>query len=672
MGEVYLAEDTRINRQVALKVIRSEATPYPDTDAVKNAARLFQQEARTIAIFNHPNILPLYDFGEEDSHGTPLTYMVMPYCSEGTLTSWLQQRSTPGSLSPQDVTHLIGQAASALQHAHDHQIVHRDVKPSNFLIRSNRDQLNRPDLLLADFGIAKFLVATSNTSRTIRGTPTYMAPEQWTGAPVPASDQYALAIMAYEMLTGRPPFQGSLEQMMYQHLSVQPVAPSRLNPGLPPDVDAVFATALAKQQGDRFLSISAFGRALQQALLHASGDYGATIISRTTLPETDAIRATLAISTTEALRGARRTLTLPDGQQVTVNVPPGTFSGQMLRLEGPNIPSSTGVSAIVLTITVTNPGEPSHPANISSTAPTIMVSGASARLSDAANFTPTLAASRPGLNETSWPRQDRQGLSKVMITLLIALALLIGAGSVAFFYPLLSGKNSASLTHTGQAQGTPQTSTTATAQTNVNATVQAHATTTASASASENPYTHSGTLVLDDPLIDNGKGYNWLTGTNPKGATCEFRGGAYYSTQPAQGFFHACPERSKDFSNFAFQVRMTLISGDYAGIIFCNASENTYYLFRLGTDGSYSLLIFSQSDSEGTPLATGSTPIDLSQPHLVAAVVSGGAIKLYVDRQLIRIVNDNTYTYGRIAVFSWNASGNVAEAAFSNAKVWAL
>src|SRR6266568_9668089 len=113
MGEVYLAEGTRINRQVAIKVIRSEATPYPDTDAVKNAARLFEQEARTIAIFNHPNILPLYDFGEEKSNGVSLMYMVMPFCPDGTLATWLRQRSNGGPLLPQEMVHFIGQAAGA-------------------------------------------------------------------------------------------------------------------------------------------------------------------------------------------------------------------------------------------------------------------------------------------------------------------------------------------------------------------------------------------------------------------------------------------------------------------------------------------------------------------------------------------------------------------------------
>ncbi len=208
MGEVYLAEDARIGQQVAIKVIRAEASPYPDENATKEATRLFQREAMAIAKLDHPHILPLFDYGEGNINGAILTYLVMPFRQEGSLVDWLRRRGGVGLLSPQDVAHIVGQTADALQHAHDHQIIHQDVKPSNLLIRERKDAPNRPEVLLADFGIAKSATATASTSQVIRGTPTYMAPEQWEAHPVSASDQYALAIMTYELLTGRLPFQG--------------------------------------------------------------------------------------------------------------------------------------------------------------------------------------------------------------------------------------------------------------------------------------------------------------------------------------------------------------------------------------------------------------------------------------------------------------------------------
>src|SRR5215831_7530541 len=118
MGEVYLMQDMRVHRQVAIKVIRSESTPYPDSDAAKDAARLFQREARALAALDHPNILPLYDFGEEDLHGSTLTYMVMPFCPDGSFADWLSHYGDSPLLSPQDVASFVEQAAEALQYAH--------------------------------------------------------------------------------------------------------------------------------------------------------------------------------------------------------------------------------------------------------------------------------------------------------------------------------------------------------------------------------------------------------------------------------------------------------------------------------------------------------------------------------------------------------------------------
>ena len=117
MGEVYRMQDVRINRQVAIKVMRSEGASSPESTAAKEAARLFQREARAIAALEHPNILPLYDFGEEVRDGTIITYMVMPFCAEGSLAGWLMEHGT--MLTPQDVSHLVDQAAEGLQHAHD-------------------------------------------------------------------------------------------------------------------------------------------------------------------------------------------------------------------------------------------------------------------------------------------------------------------------------------------------------------------------------------------------------------------------------------------------------------------------------------------------------------------------------------------------------------------------
>jgi serine/threonine protein kinase len=196
MGEVYIAEDTLLQRQVAIKVIQIDFNRYAETDATKEAARLFLREAQAIAQLDQINILPLYDSGEEHVNGATLMYMVMPYRRDGSLKDWLRTHCGQELLPLQAVERIVRQAAFALQHAHDHQIIHQDVKPANFLVYSETEDPGRLNLQLADFGVAKFMMRTSQ-SQIIRGTPMYMAPEQWEGHPVPATDQYALAVMAY-------------------------------------------------------------------------------------------------------------------------------------------------------------------------------------------------------------------------------------------------------------------------------------------------------------------------------------------------------------------------------------------------------------------------------------------------------------------------------------------
>jgi serine/threonine protein kinase/uncharacterized membrane protein len=358
MGEVYLAEDDRIGQQVAIKVVRSEGIAYPQSESAKEAARLFEREAKAIARLDHPHILPLYAYGEETLHDTLLTYLVMPYRKEGTLAYWLRQRGSAAPLSPAEVASLLQQAAAALQHAHEQYVLHQDIKPSNFLIRLRSDQPEQPDLLLSDFGIAKLTSATGSLSQSIRGTPIYMAPEQWDGQPVAASDQYSLAIMVYELLVGRPPFVGNQGQVMRQHYLTPPPVPSSLNGSLSPAIDAVLVRALAKQPEERFASVSAFARAFQEAV-HSE----------------EALHATLAISRAEAASGTRRSLTLPGGRQVSVTVPAGVGDGTTLRLDGQGMPYYEGGPAGPLVLRIAISAEVrSQPLSQDSTDPTVAIS----------------------------------------------------------------------------------------------------------------------------------------------------------------------------------------------------------------------------------------------------------------------------------------------------------
>ncbi len=275
MGTIYLAQDTHMPRQVAVKVVRTDDELPANSDASQRMEKLFYREMQAIAQLDHSHILPVYDFGKENIDEALYTYLVMPYRPEGSLADWLRQARNNDFLPPSEVAKFLLQAAEALQHAHDHGVIHQDVKPPNFLLRTRSSQPgDLPDLLLADFGIARFFASTSSQSMSqshnVRGTPMFMAPEQWEGKTVPASDQYALAIMAFRLLTGQLPFQGSLGQIMHHHYMMQPPDPSSLNSQLGSSIDAVIKRALAKQSSDRFPSILEFAH----MFAHAQGVSG--------------------------------------------------------------------------------------------------------------------------------------------------------------------------------------------------------------------------------------------------------------------------------------------------------------------------------------------------------------------------------------------------------------
>ena len=262
-GEVYLVEDNLNNRQeVILKLLHAYA--YPATQEAQGASRAFEFEARAVAQLNHPNILPLLDYGTETIDGEVVPFIVTPYCPEGSLETWIEQRSNSDVLTLEDAARIVRQVADALQYAHNQGVVHRDVKSANVFIRNKLN--GPPDMLVSDFGFAQPLPEARASGLDIRGTPGYMAPEQWEGQVVPASDQYALGVLVYQLLTGLLPFQGSIEQLRDAHLHSWPTPPSTINPTLSRDLDVVVGRAMAKKPGGRYPTVSAFANAFTQAI----------------------------------------------------------------------------------------------------------------------------------------------------------------------------------------------------------------------------------------------------------------------------------------------------------------------------------------------------------------------------------------------------------------------
>jgi eukaryotic-like serine/threonine-protein kinase len=275
MAVVFLAQDLRHDRKVAVKVLR------PDLSAAIGAER-FLREIKLAAGLNHPHILPLYDSGQAGE----LLFYVMPNMEGRSLRERLQrERQLPLS----DAIAITREVASALDYAHRHQVVHRDIKPENIL-------LHEGSAMVADFGIGKALSADGSLTQTgmVMGTPIYMSPEQAAGDPGVdgRTDLYSLACVLFEMLTGEPPFTGATPQAIIAKRFVSPIPKVRVARDVPEAVDDALTRALARTPVDRFATAAQFGEALRG--INGSGPSDqATAVGRT--PASSPARKAIAV-----------------------------------------------------------------------------------------------------------------------------------------------------------------------------------------------------------------------------------------------------------------------------------------------------------------------------------------------------------------------------------------
>jgi serine/threonine-protein kinase len=252
MGVVLRARDPAIGRLVAIKIIR--LTEFADLQERQQLRDRLFREAQSAGILSHPGIVTIYDIGEENE----ITYITMEYVNGPTLEKLLSEGPAP---EPDTVFDWLRQAAAALDYAHRKGIVHRDIKPANIMLHDDGK------VKVTDFGIAKLSTAQATQTGVALGTPFYMSPEQIRGQDIGGrADQFSLAVIAYEILTGGKPFHAdTLPTLFFQIISEQPPPPQRINPSLGPQVDNVFRKALAKEAGSRYATCTEFVSALETA-----------------------------------------------------------------------------------------------------------------------------------------------------------------------------------------------------------------------------------------------------------------------------------------------------------------------------------------------------------------------------------------------------------------------
>lgn len=260
MAAVYKAYQPSMERHVAIKVLpRHMATS-------EEFLNRFRREAKILAQLQHPNILPVFDYGESEDY----PYIVMPFVSSGTLAELMKGRRLPLT----QIRRIITQIGDALGYAHAHGMIHRDIKPSNVLVDESGN------CLLTDFGLARMVESSSmiTSSGAVMGTPAYMSPEQGSGNTLDhRSDIYSLGIILYEMLTGRVPYSAETPiAVVIKHIQDPLPSIRKIDPSLPESIELIVLKSMAKNPDDRYQTAEEFVTAIQVAITEVLGDTGKT------------------------------------------------------------------------------------------------------------------------------------------------------------------------------------------------------------------------------------------------------------------------------------------------------------------------------------------------------------------------------------------------------------
>lgn len=702
MGAVYLAQQSRPRRQVAVKVLLPSTTLKPQHLAA--FLERFRRETDAAASLEHPNIMPVYEYGERDG----LAYLVMPFISGGTLRDVLEDE---GSLALPKIVNYLEQLAAALDFAHARGVIHRDIKPANILLTPEGR------LLLTDFGLVKILSDGQGAQVRLTGagapvgTPDYMSPEQVIGAEVDGrADQYSLGIILYQMVTGTTPFQGETPmQIAAQQLHGQPPSPRLFRPELPEAAEQVMLKTMAKRPGDRYTNALEFATAFRLAL------QGLEIQQQATQSNTF-VSSGITASGLFAPRGLFdpkwQTGTLPSmTNEQNTGMGTGTLTSPNVSAPSTGLLSRTGMfprvgkSTGALPAAIANDRNPATPGNV---LPTSTGTQSAVHQQAFNEMTPSLKATTGALNASNaeqtgtgtikltgpvkviqvpvagQPGQYRTGLLPVppavqapsqpdthpkmlqKIAMVVTLAVLLIGGTTGIWYMR---------THSGQTSSHPKSTSPGVVSTpDTQATMVAQATATSQAH-----------IIISDPLSTNIRNFPVSTsGTK----LYVFKDGAYHMTNLGASGIAVVLQETLPNGPIGYTLTMEEIKGDdtstdnsygmilrYSQKTKGNQTINTFYSFEVFNYNGGQYRFYKYDNSKGpsvnpwTQVWTQVFGHEFRQGHgpgsinTIRVFANGNMFTFTINGKTVGNAKDSSFTNGTVGMLV-NLKGT--EVAYSN------
>jgi serine/threonine protein kinase len=603
MAEVYLATDERMQREVAVKIVSSSHAEF---------AERFSREAQAMGQLHHEHLLSAYDYGEQELWH----YLVMPYIAHGTLNDLVKD----GPLGLNHAGELLQQVASALQYAHQRGLIHRDIKPSNILLRDDHYAY------LADFGLARALEGGGDLTQTgmLLGTPEYMAPELAEGPAGKSSDIYALAIVLYQMISGRVPFRGDTAiSTFWKHMRESPRSPSQLNTLVPAAIDRVLLRALDKDPQKRYPTAPALSQAYQDAL-H-------------TLEEMPSLYATEGRDT-----GTAPPARVPSPDQLPpprAARPPS--SPEMLFLPGQ--PESQNPPGSRRTYPPSTPARP----HFEQTTDTINP--------------PPAASLRP-----------RRQSSRVWIGSLMGVVLLLIV-SITLGYFTLQNQQHTRVSGTATAHA-GATSTVLVSQTqHVIATQQtATAVATSARTAQKNAEATATAITAGPPQVSDPLNNPDPNGWPNDGTNCSFTNTAYFITASSVNTLQPCLSGNLHYGDAASEVDVTLISSADAGLLFrASADGNQFYDFEITSQNQFFLRYRNNNRYIFLIRNTASSAIQgVGGKNTLLVIASGSHFQLFINGTFVGAADDSTFASGQLGLAAGSLSASNGDASFTNLRVY--